>query len=71
MPTLIIMDEDEAELLRVQIKQIDPATATIAILKALDAIPEPRKPRSDTGTHRRKPVLPPAARTEIPDPALS
>lgn len=62
MPTLTIVDDDNLELLKVRIKDIDPATATVAILKALDAIKPPKKTRIDAGIERgpRK-KSPPAA----------
>jgi hypothetical protein len=56
MPTLIIRDEDESELLRVQIKAVDPAKATIVILEALSKIEPAKKKRSDAG-HKRAPRL--------------
>lgn len=62
MPQLLINADDGTELLRVQIKKIDPATATIAILKALEAIPEPKKQRSDRGKKR-------APRLNLPETA--
>lgn len=52
MPTLIIQDEDEQDLLRVQIKAIDPAKATIAILEALAKIEPAKKTRADKGKKR-------------------
>lgn len=52
MPTLIIQDEDEQELLRVQIKQVDPARATIVILEALAKLEPAKKQRSDRGKKR-------------------
>lgn len=63
MPTLFILDDDEAEtqLLAVRIKDIDPAVATVAILKALDAIKPPKKTRSDAGIERGPRKSPPAA----------
>lgn len=53
MHTLIIQDQDASELLRVQIKAIDPATATIAILGALAKIEPEKKKRSDAGRNRQ------------------
>lgn len=61
MPTLTIVDDDNLELLKVRIKDIDPATATVAILKALDAIKPPKKTRSDAGIERGPRKSPPAA----------
>lgn len=52
MPQLTIITDEGDELLRVQIKQVDPAKATIAILEALAKIEPAKKKRSDTGKKR-------------------
>lgn len=52
MPTLIINDDNGAEMLRVQIKRVEPDAATIAILKAIGDLPQPKKARSDAGKKR-------------------
>lgn len=59
MPKLTITNDDGSELLSLQIPgPIDPPKATVAIIQALDALPQPkppRAPRSDRGT-KRQPV---------------
>jgi hypothetical protein len=45
MYTLIIQDNDECEIVKVEIKPVDPSEALIAVLTA-------RKPRSDKGRPR-------------------
>jgi hypothetical protein len=52
MPILTITDEDEVELLRLHITQTVNSATVLAILKALESIPKPRKPRSGAGRKR-------------------
>lgn len=52
MPQLTMISDDGEELLRVTIRNVEPSVATVAILKALDAIPQPRKTRADAGVQR-------------------
>ncbi len=52
MNILTITNEDEDEVVKLHIADVDPAIATVAILNALAAIPKPRKPRSDAGKPR-------------------
>lgn len=55
MPTLSITSDEGKELLRIQIRRLDPDEATIAILKAIKELPEPRKTRKDAGRKRAQP----------------
>lgn len=74
MPKLIIQaDDDKASVLvSVQIKAIDPAKATIAILKALAEMEEPKKTRADKGKRREPKLnLPLAAKVTPADPVLT
>lgn len=67
MPILIIQsDGGEVDLLRVQIKAIDPAKATIAILEALAKIEPAKKTRADKGTKRQPTLLPKKANGAAP-----
>lgn len=61
MPYITMHSDDGKEVARVQIRDLDPADVTIAILESVRDIPEPRKPRSDRGKKR---VLPPAANSQ-------
>lgn len=61
MNTLIIQGDDGAEVLRVQIKSIDPARATIVILEALAKEQPAKKTRSDRGKKRQPRLLPDTA----------
>lgn len=66
MPKLTITTDDEKTVLvSVQIKNIDPAKATVVILEALAKLEPAKKTRCDKGK-RRSPtlVLPPAASSE-------
>lgn len=53
MNTLTITNPDAQTLVSVQIGEIDPAEATVAILSALKTIQPKRRPRSDKGSSRK------------------
>ena len=54
MNQLTIQDADDVTILSLQIPDVDPALATVAILTALAALPKPRKERKDRGTKRKE-----------------
>lgn len=54
MPILTIETEDGAELLRTRITKPIDAAAVIAILRAIDELPEPKRRRSDAGKPRQQ-----------------
>lgn len=60
--TLIIIEEEDEndELLRVRIPDVNIPKALVAIIQALDALPVEKKPRSDKGVPKgpRKPAVP-------------
>jgi hypothetical protein len=49
---LVILNNDETEALRMEIGDVNPKKATVAVIQALDTLPAlkaPRKIRSDAG----------------------
>lgn len=47
-----ITQNDGSEVLRTDIGDRNPNRITVAVLNAIDTVPKPRKPRSDTGRAR-------------------
>jgi hypothetical protein len=53
--TITADDETGTEAVRVNIGEIDPLTAALTVMEALQGI-KPRRPRSDKGTSRKAEV---------------
>lgn len=49
---LIITNNDNTEALRMEIGDVNPQAATVAIINALETIKKPRRIRSDAGKTR-------------------
>jgi hypothetical protein len=62
MDILTIATEAGKERLRVEIHRVNPQRAYVAIMQALNDLPQERKTRKDKGTKRTK-TLPPAAKS--------
>lgn len=54
MATLTIIDSDEVEVVKLQIEDVNPALAVVAILNALKALKPKRAKRSDAGKSRKQ-----------------
>jgi len=47
------LDDQDREIVKVRLTDINPVTATLTVLTALQSIPKPRQPRSDKGTTKK------------------
>lgn len=51
--TITTTDASPRAVVSLEIEEVDPTKATIAILRALESVPKPRKPRKDKGAARK------------------